>query len=311
MDRLERLLPKVSYFYTSMIIMGPHEGHNLEKRLRRYKRNFDRLGIAREVRKLIGIPTQVGAGDTGDIVDFCPLSDTNHDGQTDDRDSCVPVGGLLSALRSVRLVMPPIEAARRSEVNFVEKTPEETLLNCSEREIFPEDFSSSCSGWSCGGDQDYQVGYAIGACSIRVKSKNIPIWTIYEIQFTDDEISVEAREMDSVGNGEYGLIRRCQDTDNFYSLLISEDVYFSIQTFENKEQQFLFDWEHLTRLDPAGTNRITAICVGNKLQLPVNDYIPTTAYDDSFQSSSIGLIAGTFSTPGLRVTFDNLVVNGS
>jgi hypothetical protein len=59
MDRLERLLPEVSYFYTSMIIMGPHEGHNLEKRLRRYKRNFDRLGIAREVRKLIGIPTQV------------------------------------------------------------------------------------------------------------------------------------------------------------------------------------------------------------------------------------------------------------
>jgi hypothetical protein len=68
-----------------MIIMGPHEGHYLEKRLRRYKRNFDRLGIAREVRKLIGIPTQVGAGETGDMVDFRPLSDMNHDGQIDDR----------------------------------------------------------------------------------------------------------------------------------------------------------------------------------------------------------------------------------
>jgi len=290
-----------------MIIMGPHEGHNLEKRLRRYKRNFDRLGIAREVRKLIGIPTQVGVGETGDIVDFRPLSDTNHDGQIDGRDTCVPVCGLLNALRSVRLLMPPIEATRRSEVNFVEKTPEETLLTSSEREIFQDDLSSSCSGWSCGGDQDYHVGYATGAYSIRVKSKNIPTWAIHETQFTDGEITVEAREMDSVGNGEYGIIRRCQDAGNFYFFL-SGDGYFSIQKFEDKEQQFLFDWEHLTGLNPAGTNRITAICVGNKLQLPVNDYILTTAYDDSFQSGSIGLIAGTFSTPGLCVTFENLVV---
>jgi hypothetical protein len=208
-----------------MIIMGPHEGHNLEKRLRRHKRNFDRLGIAREVRKLIGIPTQVGAGETGDIMDFRSLSDTNHDGQIDNRDTCVPVGGLLNVLRSVRLVMPPIEAARRSEVNFVEKTPEETLLTSSEREIFRDDFSSSCSGWSCGGDQDYQVGYATGAYSIRVKSKNIPTWAIHETQFTDGEITVEAREMDSVGNGEYGIIRRYQDPDNFYFFLISEDGY--------------------------------------------------------------------------------------
>jgi hypothetical protein len=291
-----------------MIIMGPHEGHNLEKRLRRYKRNFDQQEIAREVRKLIGIPTQVDAGEPGDIVDFRPLSDTNHDGQIDGRDTCVSVGGLLNALRSVRVVMPPIKAARRSEVNFVEKTPEETLLTSSEREIFWDDFSSSCSGWLCGGDQDYQVGYATGAYSIRVKSKNILTWAIHETQFTDGEITVEAREMNSVGNGEYGIFCRCQDADNFYFFLISEDGYFSIQKFEDKEQQFLFDGEHLTGLDPAGTNRITAICVGNKLQLLVNDYLLTTAYDDSFQSGSVGLIADTSSTPGLCVTFENLVV---
>ncbi len=33
-----------------MIIIDPQEGDNLEKMLRRYKRKFDRLGIAREVR---------------------------------------------------------------------------------------------------------------------------------------------------------------------------------------------------------------------------------------------------------------------
>ncbi|MCS7189430.1 MAG: 30S ribosomal protein S21, partial [Bacteroidia bacterium] len=33
-----------------MIVIEPQEGENLEKMLRRYKRKFDRLGIAREVR---------------------------------------------------------------------------------------------------------------------------------------------------------------------------------------------------------------------------------------------------------------------
>jgi S1-C subfamily serine protease len=258
--------------------------------------------------ELIGIPTRVGAGETGDVVDCRPLADTNRDGQIDDRDACVPVGGFLNALRPIRLAMPYIEAARRGEVNFVEKTPEETPLTSSGREIFRDDFSSSRSGWPSGGDQDYQVGYAAGAYSIRVKSKNILAWATHDTQFTDGEITVEARVMDSVGDGEYGIICRYQDADNFYFFLISEDGYFSIQKFEKNEQQILFDWEHLTGFDPAGPNRITAICVGNKLQLAVNDYILATAYDDSFQSGNIGLIAGTFSTPGLRVTFDNLVV---
>ncbi len=33
-----------------MIVIEQQEGENLEKMLRRYKRKFDRLGIAREVR---------------------------------------------------------------------------------------------------------------------------------------------------------------------------------------------------------------------------------------------------------------------
>lgn len=33
-----------------MIVIEQQEGENLEKMLRRYKRKFDRLGVAREVR---------------------------------------------------------------------------------------------------------------------------------------------------------------------------------------------------------------------------------------------------------------------
>lgn len=43
-----------------MIVIEPQEGENLEKMLRRYKRKFSRLGIAREVRnRMYYIPKSV------------------------------------------------------------------------------------------------------------------------------------------------------------------------------------------------------------------------------------------------------------
>ncbi len=43
-----------------MIVIEPQEGENLEKMLRRYKRKFSRLGIAREVRnRMYHVPKSV------------------------------------------------------------------------------------------------------------------------------------------------------------------------------------------------------------------------------------------------------------
>ncbi len=267
-------------------------------------------GMAANIKgELIGIPTRVGAGsENAETVDCRPLADTNRDGQVDEKDACVPVGGFLNALRPINLAMPYIEAARRGEVNFVEKTPEETPLIFSGHEIFQDDFSSPRSGWPRGGDQDYQVGYTDGTYSIQVKSKEILAWATHDTEFADGAITVEARVTDSVGDGEYGIICRYQDKGNFYFFLISEDGYFSVQKFENGEQKMLFDWERLKGIDPSKPNRITAICIGNKLQLAVNDSILATVYDKSFKDGNIGLIAGTYDNPGLTVAFDNLVV---
>ncbi len=55
---------------------------------------------------LVGVPTR--AGD----VDCRPVTDTNGDGMIDDRDSCVPIGGFINALRPVALAEPLIERAR-------------------------------------------------------------------------------------------------------------------------------------------------------------------------------------------------------
>jgi S1-C subfamily serine protease len=62
--------------------------------------------------RLVGIPTQGGAGNTDQIVDCRPVTDTNGDGRVNDGDTCVTIGGFINSLRPVNLARPLIEQAR-------------------------------------------------------------------------------------------------------------------------------------------------------------------------------------------------------
>jgi hypothetical protein len=55
-------------------------------------------------------------------------------------------------------------------------------------------------------------------------------------------------------------------------------------------------------------NRITADCIGNTLTLYVNDTQLLSVQDTSLSSGDVGLIAGTFDTPGTDIHFDNFIV---
>jgi hypothetical protein len=65
--------------------------------------------------RLVAIPTQLGYGQqSGDLVDCRVVADTNGDGNVDQRDVCVPVGGFINALRPVNLAKPLIDRAMAS-----------------------------------------------------------------------------------------------------------------------------------------------------------------------------------------------------
>jgi S1-C subfamily serine protease len=68
--------------------------------------------------RLVAIPTQLGYGQqSGDLVDCRVVADTNGDGNVDQRDVCVPVGGFINALRPVNLAKPLIERALASPLS--------------------------------------------------------------------------------------------------------------------------------------------------------------------------------------------------
>ena len=61
---------------------------------------------------LIGVPTRGGSGNTEEVVDCRPVSDTNADGKIDKNDACVPIGGFINSLRPINLAKPLITEAK-------------------------------------------------------------------------------------------------------------------------------------------------------------------------------------------------------
>ncbi len=61
--------------------------------------------------RIVGIPTIVGTG-SGRITDCRVIEDTNGDGQIDQTDTCIPVGGFINGIRPFNLALPLLEAAR-------------------------------------------------------------------------------------------------------------------------------------------------------------------------------------------------------
>ena len=61
---------------------------------------------------LVAIPTQLGSGSGDNLVDCRVLADTNGDGDIDQRDTCIPVGGFFNALRPINLALSLIDASQ-------------------------------------------------------------------------------------------------------------------------------------------------------------------------------------------------------
>jgi S1-C subfamily serine protease len=260
---------------------------------------------------LIGIPTQLGYGGDGQYIDCRVLADTNRDGVVDDKDTCVPTGGFINALRPITLARPFIEAAERGEVNIntgavtqVENTP----VPQANAPLYKDDFSDPKSGWPDEDDSHSMVGYKNGEYLINIKPAKYISWSTIGGEYTDAIIQVDTRIVKNTDQGDYGIICRYQDAQNFYGVEISEDGYFTIWKYVDDKLTSLYDWEASDSITPGEPVTITASCIGNKIGIAVNDKILATVEDDSFQSGNVGLIAGTYDTPDLTLAFDNFSV---
>jgi len=262
--------------------------------------------------EIIGIPTQVGSGDLEDsIVDCRPLADTNRDGFIDDYDNCVPTGGFINALRPIKLAESMITAARQGEVMVLASEEIGETYDPEGDVLFEDDFSDPESGWYVAEDADGYSKYEDGEFVISVNDTNYLIFS--DTPYSGDNLimAVDARILQSVGDGDYGLMCGYQDDDNFTVLEISEDGFFTIFKYKDDQYVSLVEWTYSDQIAAGGPFILAAYCGTDGLLLALDETLLTEVYDPEFVPGKVGLVAGTYDTPGFKVAFDNYLVMGS
>ncbi|MBN2147867.1 MAG: hypothetical protein JW726_10780 [Anaerolineales bacterium] len=177
--------------------------------------------------------------------------------------------------------------------------------------LFQDDFSSSSSGWDTVRVDDGITDYENGVYRILVNTTQMDVWANPGLNFSDVRVEVEATKVGGVDDNDFGVICRYQDESNFYYGIISSDGYYGIAKVKDASQELLGMTELPYSDAIAQGNALNTIrldCVGSTLTLYVNGTQLAQQSDSEWSSGDVGLIAGTYDTPGTDIHFDNFKV---
>ena len=259
--------------------------------------------------QMVGVPTQLGYGGNDQYADCRRLVDTNGDGVVDNKDTCIPTGGFINALRPIKLAIPFIDKAKKGEVAIAESvSSNQEFTPTTGKLVIDDDFSSSKSGWPVVDDETRKLEYKSGEYLITAKPQNQIVWVNSLDSMEDVEMSIKTRVVKTTGKGGYGLICRVNKNKEFYGFEVTEDGYFSIWKRVNDEFKFIQYWQKSDLVTKGNSLNLTATCVGDQLSLAVNDKLLTTVKDAELTAGGVGWFTDSLDKGNLVVAFDNYQV---
>ncbi len=261
--------------------------------------------------ELIGIPTQVGSGDIGNmIVDCRPLADTNRDGFVDESDNCVPTGGFINALRPIKLAQPMIEAAIAGEISI-----DETIDNRAQEEfepegdmMFVEDFSDNSNGWNLFDEPEGTVNITDGMLVFDVYVEGMVLWSVLPDSYDSLVMVADVEVIEPAGDSNFGFVCGFVDSDNFTMLEISEDGYYSIWKYEDDKYVSLVEWTYSDQIAAGGPYLIGAYCGPDVLALALEDTLLAEITDPNYVPGLVGLTVESWDNPRAKIGFDNFYI---
>ena len=176
--------------------------------------------------------------------------------------------------------------------------------------LFQDDFARPISGWdrllNAAGTMDYDGG----GYRILVNSLNTNFWSTPHQNFADVRIEVDAGKLGGPDENRIGLICRFTGND-YYFFLISSDGFYGIGIYTGGQAILLGQSEMQTNSNiktGLAVNHLRADCAGETLTFYVNGFQMASVQNGILKSGDVGLLAGTFTQPGVDVILDNFVV---
>jgi hypothetical protein len=176
--------------------------------------------------------------------------------------------------------------------------------------LYSEDFSDPSTGWDQFTDVGMYLAYEDGQYQVKVDSPNWMTWgNAYQWFENGIIIRVKATKLGGPDDNCYGVLFGYQDSDNFYRFEISSDGFYRFGKYLDDEWIPIIPWtESDLILQGYETNRIRVEMRDGQFVFAVNGEPLAWAQDDSFSDGDVGLVAGSFDIPGVRIAFDDLEV---
>jgi hypothetical protein len=178
--------------------------------------------------------------------------------------------------------------------------------------LFSDDFSNTDKKWDQINETTRITDYYNDAYRIMINDTNSDTWANPGNEsFTDVQIEVDATKNGGPDDNDFGIICRYTDVDNFYYGVISSDGYYAIMkmsggTGSPMGQDSMLQTDQIAQ--GVATNHIRFDCIGPTLTLYINGTQVDQETDSEYTTGNVGLVAGTFTTAGTDILFDNFFV---
>ena len=175
--------------------------------------------------------------------------------------------------------------------------------------LFQDDFAQATTGWDRFMVTEGVMDYDGGGYRILVNALQTNFWATPHRNFTDVRLEVDTGKLAGPDENRIGLICRSNGKD-YYFFLISSDGFYGIGLFKDGQASLLGQSEMLasTNINTGlAINHLRADCIGDTLTFFINGFEAAKAKDATLASGDFGILAGTFSTPGVDIIFDNFV----
>ena len=177
--------------------------------------------------------------------------------------------------------------------------------------LYKDDFSNPATGWPRVIDKTGSEDYFNGSYLILVNTPQYNLWAVPGRSFYDVRVEVDATPLAGPQANRIGVICRYRNPQNYYFFIISSDGYFAIGKTLNGTVSMLgqdiMAYSNAIVLGNA-PNHIRFDCIGASLVGYINGQVLAGTSDVDFNNGDAGLLAGTFETPGVAITFTNFKV---
>lgn len=181
--------------------------------------------------------------------------------------------------------------------------------------LFYDEFAPGETGeWLLEGDENGRATIIDGRLVIEVDGANIVHFTtLAEPRFTNFDLAVEVTQLAGSPDSTYGVLFGLDDGgDAFFRFEITGNGLYVVErrAADGSWERFTDGWVAAPALNQGvdATNRLRILAAAPTFSFYANETLLTQVTDARYQGGNVGLDAGTFGQPGLRVAFDNVIV---